>query len=165
VHPLQLLQAIQAGQQGRILLPWIVVMEADDIDEAIRLWLELWTSENDDRMKSEYVALTQVFLELSKHRDRWHKALEGLDVKKSAFLEEVRTEGRQEGRQEGRREGLYEGQARSIVQFLRSKFGVALPADLVDAIEQTRDPVHLDQWINIAATVATLDEFRRGCGI
>jgi hypothetical protein len=142
---LPLLQAIQAGRQGRILLPWVVVMQVEDIDETIRLWLELWTSETDPRMKSEYVALTRVFVELSKDRDRWLQALEGLDVKKSAFLEEIR----------------HEEKAHNIVQVLRSQFGLALPADLVNAIEQTRDPVHLDQWINLAATVATLDEFWR----
>ena len=42
---------------------------------------------------------------------------------------------------------------------------VALPAELVSANEQTRDSVYLDQWINIAATIATLDEFRRDCGV
>ena len=62
-------------------------------------------------------------------RDRWHQALEGLDVKKSAFLEEVRSE----------------SLARVLVQVLRSKFGVALPAELVNAIEQTRDSVRLDR--------------------
>src|SRR5258708_5869493 len=102
------LRAIQDGQHGRILLPWIVLMQAGDIDETIRLWLELWASETDERTKSEYVVLTRVFIALSKNRDRWQQALEGLDVQKSPYLEEIRNE----------------SQARSIVKVLRSKFGV-----------------------------------------
>ena len=64
-------------------------------------------------------------------------------MKKSAFLEEIRNEGRREEK------------ARTIVQILRSKFGVALPADLVTSIEESRDSVRLDQWITLSATAAT----------
>jgi hypothetical protein len=159
---LPLLYAIQSGQQARILLPWIVVMQTDDLEETIRLWLELWNSEPDERMQSEYLELTRVFLELSANQKRWRQVLEGLSVqKKSAYLEEIR----QVERKEGHQEGLREGQARTIVQILRLKFAHALPDELAKTIEQTRDAARLDQWTNIAATATTLDDFRRDGGL
>jgi hypothetical protein len=155
---LPLLQAIQAGEQARIVLPWIVVMQSDDLEEGIRLWLELWNGEPDERTRSETRALTRVFVELSAQPERWRQALEGLEVhRKSVFLEGIRQQSRDEGRQEG--------QVRTIVQFLRVKFGAGLPEDMVQTIEQTRDAARLDQWVRVAAAAATLDDFRRDGGI
>jgi hypothetical protein len=77
---LPLLQANGAGQQGRLLLALIPLHKTDDIEEVVRLWLELWSAEPDERLRTEYVILARVFAELSKHRDRWRKALEGLTV-------------------------------------------------------------------------------------
>ncbi len=150
---LPLLHAIGAGEQGRILLPWIPVMQAEDVDEVIRLWLDLWADEPDERLRQEYVVLTRVFLELSSERERWRQALEGLDVIKSPYMESLREEGRTEEK------------AKVIVQFLSSRFPGQLPADLRAMIEQTRDRARLDQWVPLAATAASLDDFRRDGGL
>jgi hypothetical protein len=78
---------------------------------------------------------------------------ESLAMKRSAYLEEIRNKVRHEERR------------RTIAQVLRLRCGVPLPTDLVDAIMQTHNLVRLDRWLEIAATVATLDDFRRECGI
>jgi hypothetical protein len=108
-------------------------------------------------MKSDHVALTREFIELSKHRDRWHQALEGLDVKKSAFLEEIRKESRQEGH--------LEEKASMIVQLLRTRFPNQVSADLSAAIETSRERARLEHWFNIAATESSLEGFRKACGL
>jgi len=154
---LPLLRAIQAGEQGRILLPLIPVMLAEDIAEVLRLWLDVWASEPDERLRQDYVALARVFLQLSAERERWRQALEGLGVIKSPFMESLREEGRAEGRTEG--------EAKAIVQFLNSRFPGQLPADVQATIEQTRDRPRLDQWLTLAATAASLDDFRRDGGL
>jgi hypothetical protein len=147
---LPLLRAIHSGQQARVLLPWIVLMQTDDVEQTQRLWLELWNGESDEQLKSEYLTLTRVFVELSAQRERWRPILEGLVVQtKSPYLEAIRKE----------------SQARTIVQFLRAKFGDALPDELVHTIEQTRDLARLEQWTRLAATAVTLDEFRRDGGV
>jgi hypothetical protein len=150
---LPLLHAIQAGEQGRILLPWIPLMQADDVEEVIRLWLDLWAGEPDERLRLEYLALARVFLELSSKRQRWQRALEGLGVIKSPFLESIREEGRSEA------------EAKAIVQVLNLRFPGQLPADLSATIEQHRDRARLDQWLTLAATAASLDDFRRESGL
>ena len=154
---LPLLHAIQAGEQGRILLPWIPLMQADDVAEVIRLWLDLWAGEPDERLRLEYLALARVFLELSSARQRWQQALEGLGVIKSPFLESIR--------EEGRKEGWTEAEAKAIVQILNARFPGQLPADLSATIEQTRDRARLDQWLTLAATAASLEDFRRAGGL
>ncbi|HYT93786.1 MAG TPA: hypothetical protein VEL76_34015 [Gemmataceae bacterium] len=146
---LPLLRAIQAGEQGRILLPLIPVMRAEDSPEVIRIWLDLWASEPDERLRREYVALTRVFLELSAERDRWRQALEGLGVIKSPFMESLRAE----------------GEANAIVRVLNLRFPGQVPADLSATIEQTRDRPRLDQWLTLAATAASFDDFRRDSGL
>jgi hypothetical protein len=187
-----LLQAIQAGLQGRILLPWIVLMKSDNIDDTIRLWLELWASEPDQRMRSEYVTLTGVFVELSAQRERWRQALKGLDMRKSAFLEEIRAEARREEREAMKKSAFLEeirdeirkeeraaqaarldealkeeraAQAATIVQVLHVKFPNQLPAELETTIKETRDPARLAQWFTAAATSTSLEEFRQACGV
>jgi hypothetical protein len=146
---LPLLRAIQAGEQGRILLPLIPVMQAEDVEEAVRLWLELWAGEPDERLRHEYVALARVFLELSPERERWRQALEGLDVIKSPYLESVRAE----------------EQAKAIVQALKLRFPGQLPAEVAAAIESTRDRVRLDQWFAFALRASSIDDFRRDAGL
>jgi hypothetical protein len=154
---LPLLRAVQSGEQGRIVLPWIPLMQAEDVEEVIRLWLELWASEPDERRRSEYVTLTRVFLELSAERDHWRRALEGLGVIKSPYMESLREEGRAEGRAEGK--------ASVIAQILDLRFPGQLPADLRAMIEGTRDPARLDQWLPLATKAASLDDFRRDAGL
>jgi hypothetical protein len=166
---IELLREIQAGKQGRILLPWIPLMKGDEIDEIVALWLNLWAGESDERMRGEYVVLARVFLELSPHRDRWRQALEGLEVQKSAYLEEVRKESRAEGFNQGHNEGLHEGlvkgRAQGIVEILHLKFPGKLPSEVAGAIEQTPDLALLNQWMSIALKAATVDQFRSSCGI
>ncbi len=154
---LPLLQAIGVGEQGRIVLPWIPLMQADDVEAVIRLWLGLWASEPDERLRLEYVALTRVFLELSSARQRWQQALEGLDVIKSPFLESIREEGRTEGEARGR--------AKALVQLLELRFPGQLPAELRATIENTGDRARLEQWFTLAATAESLDAFRRDGGL
>jgi hypothetical protein len=150
---LSLLLAIQAGEYGRILLPWIPLMWADDVEEVIRLWLDVWAGEPEEGLRREYVSLTRAFLELASAGERWRQTLEGLAVIKSPFMESLREEGRNEEK------------AKAIVQLLKLRFPGQVPADLGTTIENTRDRLRLEQWFAFAVRASTVEDFRRDANL
>jgi hypothetical protein len=53
-----------------------------------------------------------------------------------------------------------EGAADVLVQLLDARFPGQLPADVRVTIQKTRDRSRLRQWVKLAATATSLDEFR-----
>jgi hypothetical protein len=147
-----LVDAIRQGQQSRWLLPLLPLHQTEQPEEVIRQWLGLFQGEPDDSLRSEWLGLTMVFGEWSRHREPWLRSLEGLNVRRSPFLEQIRNEGRVEGRGEERAEAL--------VQALQVKFPGQVTADLIQRIEQTRDVALLRQWFAAGLAAGSLEEFQ-----
>jgi hypothetical protein len=149
----QLLSEIRNGRQSRWMLPFIPLMKVDDNTDIVASWLEEWNLESDERIKSEILVLTRVFMYLSESVGNWKKALEGLNVQKSPFLESIRAEGRVADRIE------------SILETLRQKFPNELDPGLINAVEQTHELDRLRQWFQIALNATSMDGFRQASGI
>lgn len=64
-----------------------------------------------------------------------------------------------EGRSEGRKEGRKEGMAESLLELLEM-YG-SIPEDLRQRILEMDDIITLKQWIKIAATSNSINEFRQ----
>jgi predicted transposase YdaD len=156
-----LLSEIRAGRQSRWMLPFIPLMKVDDNSDIVASWLELWNLESDERVKSEIAAIAQTFMQASEAETEWTKALEGLNVQKSAFLESIRTESRGEGRQEGRIADRIE----SIIETLRQKFPNELDPELISTLEQMHELDRLRQWFQFALNATSMEGFRQACGI
>jgi hypothetical protein len=64
-------------------------------------------------------------------------------------------------RKEGMAEGKAEGKADTLLQILEQRWATEIPADLAAAIRATRDLAQLEQWVDLALQVKSLEEFRR----
>ena len=72
---------------------------------------------------------------------------EALEARERAGRREGEREGKREGKREGEREGTLLTQRRTLLRFLRHKFG-ELPAAVVQLIETTVDSAQLDRWLD-----------------
>ena len=63
-------------------------------------------------------------------------------------------------RAEGYKQGCIEGRQISITTVLGARFG-ALPVELTDAIQSTKDMARLKSVFNLAVLCASLEDFRR----
>jgi hypothetical protein len=70
-------------------------------------------------------------------------------VIKSTAVEKIREEGREEGRQA------------TLLRFLASRTRQTVPEDLAALIRDCHDGQRLDSWVDIAAQVETLEQFRQ----
>lgn len=65
------------------------------------------------------------------------------------------------GLERGRAEGRAEGGAALLLRALERRFGVAVPEAITLRIRQTTDLALLEQWLDLALTVSSLDDFRQ----
>jgi hypothetical protein len=138
-----LIQRIRSGELSRALLVWIPLMQTDDISGIIAQWVELATSEPDEKLRAELGALTKVFARLSSGKDQWLQALEGWNVITSPFLDEIRAESRTE----------------DILQTLQLRFKVNPSSEVVSRLRQTRDLARLSKWFQASVTANSYEEF------
>lgn len=117
-------------------------------------WLQLASQEPDAGKRAD-LSLVRVFAEAAGCQPVWDKALEGFNVIESKVVKEWQDQARAVGLREGRRA--------SLLRLLPKQFG-ALPDDLRSTVEAVADPDQLDSWIEIAALVGSLDDFRRQAG-
>jgi hypothetical protein len=61
-------------------------------------------------------------------------------------------------------QGELRGERRSLIRVLRARFGPSLPDELTTAIEGMSDADELARWIDLAATVDSLQAFRAAIG-
>lgn len=159
---------IEAGRQGRCLLPWVPLMRGADQPAIMVQWRTLAEQEPDAARRSDYGGLALVFVELTAHAAAWRQALEGWNVKQSPQVLEwqaqARREGRVEGQAEGRLEGRAEGKVEAVLRVLELRFGSPVANDLVALLNQVHDPMELSRWLDAALTAPSLDAFRHTVG-
>jgi hypothetical protein len=148
----EVLDAVARDEAPRLVLAWIPLMQGGDDPAIIARWLEAAGQESDPQVKAD-LGLARVFAEAADRRAVWSKALEGFNVIRSRVVEEWKAEAKQEGEMEGT--------VKTLLRVLRRRFG-DLPSDVEMQIRGTTDRTLLDQWTDLAATAASLDDFRSG---
>jgi hypothetical protein len=171
------LDAVAAGRYDRALLPWVPLMAGGSDPDTVTRWVELASTEPDERKRATLGYEALVFAEKSADFGAWEQALEGWGMVKSMWMEknrqealvaaraEVRAEAKAEGLAEGRAEGRAEAQQANLLRLLQVRTKQEVPADLADKIRATADQTQLERWFDVAATIDTLDAFRQQTGL
>jgi hypothetical protein len=147
------LDQIAAGQTSMSLLGWISLMRGGGEPDIIERWKLVASQEPEKERRATYVAVVQVFSELTDCKAQWKSGLEGWDMKESTVVAEWKAE--------ARAEGIAETKRGDLIQLLELKFGSAVPADLVAAIEAQADIDVLSHWFKAAFKAESLDAFRK----
>lgn len=87
---------------------------------------------------------------MTARRDAWLTALEGLVLKRSGYLEEVRDEARLEMRRQ------------DTIDFLEARFPSAVPAEVVTRVKSETDLAKLGRWVKLAGTASSPAAFLAG---
>jgi hypothetical protein len=148
-----LLAGVKAGTVPRAVLAWGPLLAGADLPEVAAEWALLAGEEPDPRRRADLGGLARVFADLADRRRFWGHVLEGWNVERSPFLEEIERRGQMRT-------------SRTYVQLvLRTRLGHDLPGELIAAIEQQTDPATLDHWFKRALTITSLDEARAALGL
>ena len=142
------------------MLPWLPLMIGGDDRSIIERLKQIAETEPDSRLRSDYAGLAQVFADAADRKEIWVQSLKGWNVKESSVVNQWLQEGRAEGRAEGRQLEI----AAAVVAVLESRFN-QVPADLIAAINATKELSTLRHWLSLAAKVEGLEEFRKIGGI
>jgi hypothetical protein len=97
----QTLERIAERKTALCILVWLPLMAGGDRPEVLRRWLELILLEDRPHVRADYVALARTFAELAGREAVWFPALKELDMKDSAFLQEVEDKGIEKGLAKG----------------------------------------------------------------
>ena len=137
---------------GRALLPWLPLMTGGDDPGIIDRWKKLAEGEPDRRRKADYALLALTFAGASKRKAIWARALEGWNMIESEVANEWMAVGR-----------VAEAAA-AVIAVLEAKYG-SIPAEVDVKIRDVADLTTLKNWVPLAVTTATLDEFRHTAGL
>jgi hypothetical protein len=142
----EVLDGIAAGKVTKAVLGWIPLMQGGDEDAIIQRWKEL--ADADQKRRAEHAVLALVYAEAAKRSAAWKKALEGWNVIQSKQVAEWQAQ----------------AVAESVVRVLDARVG-SPTEDLIQSIRTTLDMATLNRWLHLAATAASLDDFRRDAGL
>jgi hypothetical protein len=152
---------IEAGRTSRCLLPWIPLMKGGGKPTMVEDWKRLALTEPDFRSRTNHAALALIFAGLTRHLDRWKKALEGWNVKESTVVNEWKAE----WKAEGKAEGAIEARRDDILRLLKLKFPGQVPAEWVAAVEAQADLKILSRWLEAVAIATSPAKFQARSGI
>jgi len=142
------LARIASDEQGRSILPWVVLMRGGGELATIEEWKRLADLEPNPAVRLQYAGDALVFAELSDVLRQWKVALEGWNVRTSQVVLEWQAEAEVKTRRE------------LLVQALETRCQSPVPSDLVEMIEGMQDRDTLKRWFNAAVVVTTFDDFR-----
>jgi hypothetical protein len=151
------LAEIDGGRASRWLLPWIPLMKGGGKPTMIEEWKRIASAEPDRKARADYAALALNFADLTRHLDRWKKALEGWNMRESTVVNEWKAEGKAEGAIQTRRD--------DILRLLELKFPGQVPDEWMTAVESQADSKELSRWFDAVAVASSLAEFRTASGI
>ncbi len=147
-----LLAGVEGGRWSRALLPWLPLMTGGDDPGIIDRWKKLAEGEPDRRRKADYALLALTFAGAAKRKAIWARALEGWNMIESEVANEWMAVGR-----------VAEAAA-AVIAVLEAKYG-SIPAEVDVKIRDVADLTTLKNWVPLAVTTATLDEFRHTAGL
>jgi hypothetical protein len=125
------LETIEQNRLPRGLLIWVPLMKGGQTEEVVRRWRAL--AEQDERVRT-MADLALVFARLTDSVEVWKKGLEGIMLKISPYMEEVRVEVRQQ----------------NTLEALEIHFPGAVPAAVVERIKAETDRARLQKWFRLA---------------
>ncbi|HEX5268960.1 MAG TPA: hypothetical protein VFW33_00670 [Gemmataceae bacterium] len=142
------LARIASGELSRCVLPWVALMKGSGEPAVIEEWKRLADLEPDPRVRLDYAIDALIFAELPGVWAQWKQALEGWNVRVSQQVLEWQTE------------GAVENQRTNLVRVLEKHCKGAVPSDLAETIQATKDIGLLRRWFDTALDVTTFDAFR-----
>jgi hypothetical protein len=149
----EVLAGVRPGQLARVALVWVPLMAGADEPGVATDWAELAGAELDAVRHADLGGVARVFVELADRRRIWGPVLEGWNVERSQFLDEVREA-----------ERVLVSRA-AVVRVLRRRLGGELPAELGEVVQQQKDLTTLEQWLDQVATISSLAEARGVLGV
>jgi hypothetical protein len=144
------LDAVERGEAPVVALAWVPLMQGGD-PGIIQRWLHVASREPDAQRRAD-LGLASLFAEKAGCDPAWDKALEGWNMTKSIVVERWMNMGGLRAKKE------------TLLRVARKKFA-PLPEEVATAIEAATESDKLDAWAEVAALVATLDDFRQQTGL
>jgi hypothetical protein len=148
-----LLAGVRAGKVPQSVLAWLPLLAGADDPEVVKEWGRLAGAETDERLRADLGGIARVFAALADRGEVWNPLLEGWNMERSLFLEEIE------------RRGQLRATRTHMILVLRTRLKKEVPADLVEAIHRQTDPTTLDRWFNEALLVDTADDARVRFGL
>jgi hypothetical protein len=142
------MEQIAQRKQGRVILPWIPLMHGGGESGIIERWKEIASAEPNSQRRADYGGLVLVFADAANCWEAWKLALKEWNMIESRQVKEWQEQ------------ALRKGRIDDVLGILREKFG-NLPADLPSHLETIDDANVVRQLLFKAATVASLDDFKR----
>jgi len=146
------LAEIEAGTVGRVILPLVPLMAGGRESPIIERWVRIAESEPDVRKRSDIGTLARIFSRLSHAPDAWQSVLKEWNVIRSPVADEFRAEGE------------LRGKVAALIAVLEARFQ-SIPNDLVQRIGELGDVATLTRMLPLAATTASLSDFRKDAGL
>jgi hypothetical protein len=146
------LDGIAAGAVARCLLPWIPLMHGGGVAGIIERWKGMASAESDERRRGEYGQLALVFAEAAGCAPAWKNALKEWNVKQSQQVLEWQAEAKAEAK------------AEAVLEVLATRLATEIPSELAEHVRSVHDLGTLTNWLKVASTTPSLDDFRRAIG-
>jgi hypothetical protein len=137
----EMLGAFASGGISPWLLAWLPLPQGGAEAGIIAAWQQEALQGLGERDRQILAGLTLTFADLAGCRAEWERGLEGWNVLKSPYLEELREKVRAEGRTEGRAEEL----RKLVLRLGRQRFGKAANRKQKAQLEALTDLAHLER--------------------
>jgi hypothetical protein len=135
------LRAIAAGDVSRWLLAWLPLMQGGGQTGIIEGWRAEAVKVGATDDLAILAGLTLTFARLADNQAVWERGLEGIDVIKSPYLEELREQVRTLARAEGQVEALH----KAIFRLGRERFGTTGSRKAKARLTSVTDAAHLER--------------------
>jgi hypothetical protein len=147
------LARIESGALRRIILALIPLMQGAGEAGIISRWVAEANRETDVRRRADLGSLALTLATLKDWYPVWKEALKEWNMLESPYVLELQAE----ARREATREATLKAKREDLKLFLEGRFG-SLPADLVQRIETTTELAKLDQLLQAAPRINSLEE-------
>jgi hypothetical protein len=141
------LEAIEQNRLPRSLLAWPPLMKGGQSAEFIARWRVQTEAEPDESRRRTMVDVALQFAYLTDSHDIWKKGLEGMLMKESPLMREVR------------QEGVVATYHATLRRTLQTRFPGAVPAALLKRIEEQTDPAVLSRWFDLSLSARSPEAF------
>ncbi len=132
-------EGVARGEVSRAVLSFVPLLRK--ANAIVGRWREVVEALPDERDRVRIAFLALTFARLMPWADEWRRGMEGMNVEKSPYWEEIRVGGRVEGR-------VDQGRA-SLIRMLGLRFGEPVAAELIPMINRTTELAILDRCLEL----------------
>ncbi len=144
----RLLARVADGSAARTLLAMLPLYAGADQPELARDWAVLVGAEQDEAIRADMGGLARVFANHAGRMNVWGPVLEGWNVERSPWLEEIRME------------AVVRHARADVEAVLDVRFPGAVPSEVTEAIRRETKLPLLQQGLRLAVTAGSPDELR-----